>query len=447
MVIHPFGVIFLPVADYLYERVVFQNASHGTVLGEAYILCAWLNYLHEHGHSWKDATDDLIKSHAQILSSKSVKEPRIQLCADRIFQFYWYAEFRLGLVKNLLGENPADARGPIYPVTVLRGKDGKAVGRFQYTTLEDSPGRPTPEPFQVDQILDRLLSRQDSERASCFWLSANLMYRSGLREQGVEGLTLTAVASALKAEGIHVEGRPYDLYAASHDAEVQAKIFASLGDLGLKGRSKLFIRVTEKGRPPRDAGVPLDLLEHLLFYIWTARAELVARLFSRRRNYRRCDSLFLSLKSGMGLHKKSIGNLINATFKNLHIPGSAHRLRAAFAEDVVREAYLRARAANGDAWDRNAVLLEAAEALGHKNTKSLGHYLNRIIRELELIQGKIVVVTEPAYYDDVQVMVDLLNAGNDRIATEVRKLVAAYRETSLRTSRDRANFSKRGYHR
>jgi hypothetical protein len=318
--------------------------------------------------------------------------------------------------------------GPVYPISVHQSKRGLPMGRFRFTTLEESLGRPTPEGPQVEQILDHLLDRENGERASCFWLSANLMYRSGLREQGVEGMTLKALANALKADGIHVNGRAYDLYATTYDADSQAGIFARLGELALRGRSNLLVRVAEKGRPPRDVRVPLDLFEHLLFYIWTTRAELVNRLFSRRRNYRICGSLFLSLKTGKGLRKKSIGNLINATFKLLKTPGSAHRLRAAFAESVVKDCYLRARAAHGVAWDRGAVLLEVAEALGHKNTKSLGHYLNRIIREFELIEGQTVLVTEPAYFDDVRTMVGLLNSGNVLVATELRKLLAKQAE-------------------
>lgn len=42
MVLHPRRVIFLPISDYLYERSVNQRAADGSILDEAYILCAWL---------------------------------------------------------------------------------------------------------------------------------------------------------------------------------------------------------------------------------------------------------------------------------------------------------------------------------------------------------------------------------------------------------------------
>lgn len=434
MLLHPRGMIFLPISDYLYERSVNQNAADGSILDEAYILCAWLNHLHAQGLSWKDADDDQIKSHAHALLDRGVKDKRVQRCVDVTFRFYWLAQNHLGLVKNLV-EDPATGKiGSQYPISVHQSKEGMPQCRFQFTTLAEGPGRPTPEEPEVERILDQLLDRANVERATCFWLSASLMYRAGLREQGVAALTLNAIAKALKEEGIHANGRAYSLHATAREPDVQDRILSELGKLGLRGRSKLFVRVTEKRRRTRDVGVPLDLFEHLLFYIWTARAELVATLYAKRRRYKVCDALFLSLKTGCGLRKKSIGNLINATFKKLDIPGSAHRLRAAFAENVVRNCYLRARATHGSAWDRNAVLLEAAEALGHKSTRSLGHYLNRIMRELELVEGEPVLVTSPSDVEDVRAMVSFINSGNIHFANEMRALLAKHGHTSQRAS-------------
>lgn len=426
MVLHPRRVIFLPISDYLYERSVNQRAADGSILDEAYILCAWLNHLYMQGLSWKNADDGQIRSHAHAMLGRGVKDRRVQRCVNVIFQFYWLAQNRLGLVKDIL-EDPASGKiGPQYPISVYHGKNGMPQGRFQFTTLEEGPGRPTPEGPEVERILDQLLARENDERAACFWLSASLMHRAGLREQGVSALTLGAIAKTLKEEGIHVSGRAYSLHTISREPDLQNKILSEIGQLGLRGRSKLFIRVMEKRRRTRDVGVPLDLFEHLLFYIWTARTELVAAFYAKRRRYKACDALFLSLKTGRGLQKKSIGNLINATFKKLQIPGSAHRLRAAFAESVVRECYLRARGAHGVAWDRNAVLLEAAEALGHKSTRSLKSYLNRIMRELELIQGDPVLVTSPSAVEDVRAMVSLINSGNIHFANEMRLLLAKH---------------------
>lgn len=434
MVLHPRGVIFLPLSDYLHERSVNKNIANGSVSDEAYILCSWLNHLYEQGVGWNDADDDQIKCHAHAMLKRGVTDRRVQRCADVIFRFYWLAQNRLGLVKNLL-EDPASGKvGPQYPISVHLGRHGVPQGRFQFTTLEEGPGRPTPEEPEVERILDQLLARENVERATCFWLSASMMHRAGLREQGVAALTLSAIAKALKDEGIHANKRAYSLHAIAREPDVQNRILSELGKLGLRGRRKLFIRVTEKRRRTRDVGVPIELFEHLLFYIWTARAELVAGMYAKRRKYKSCDALFLSLKTGRGLRKKSIGNLVNSTFKKLDIPGSAHRLRAAFAESVVRECYLRARAAHGAAWDRNAVLLEAAEALGHKSTRSLVHYLNRIMRELELVEGEPVLVTSPSDVEDVRAMVSFINSGNIHFANEMRALLAKHGHTSQRAS-------------
>jgi len=440
MVLHPRHMIFLPISDYLYERSVNQRAADGSVLDEAYILCAWLNHLYMQGLSWKNADNDQIKSHAHAMLDRGAKDRRVQRCVNVIFQFYWIAQNRLGLIKDIL-ENPDNGKiGPQYPISVYHGKNGIPQGLFQFTTLEEGPGRPTPEEPEVERILDHLLARENVERATCFWLSASLMHRAGLREQGVAALTLGAIATALKEEGIHLSGRAYSLQAISREPDLQNKILSELGQLGLRGRSKLFIRVTEKRRRTRDVGVSLDLFEHLLFYIWTARAELVATFYAKRRRYKVCDALFLSLKTGCGLQKKSIGNLVNATFKTLQIPGSAHRLRAAFAESVVRECYLRARGAHGVAWDRHSVLLEAAEALGHKSTRNLRSYLNRIMRELELVQGDPVLVTSPSDVDDVRAMISLINSGNTHFANEMRSLLAEHGHNPQRAMLDSQPF-------
>lgn len=434
--LHPRGVIFLPISDYLYERSVNENAADGSILDEANILCAWLNHLHSQDLSWKDADDDQIKCHAHALLDRGIKKKRIQRCVNVIFRFYWLAQNRLSLVKNLL-EDPATGKvGPQYPISIHQSKKGMPQCRFQFTTLEEGPGRPTPVKPEVERILDQILDRTNVERATCFWLSASLMHRAGLREQGVAALTLKALAEALKNEGIHVDGRAYSLHETARKPDVQDRILSELGKLGLRGRSKLFVRVTEKRGRTRDVPVPLDLFEHLLFYIWTARFELVNALHAQRRNYKICEALFLSLKTGAGLGKKSIGNLINATFKKLDIPGSAHRLRAAFAESVVRDCYLRARAAHGAAWDRNAVLLEVAEALGHKSTRSLDHYLNRIMRELELVEGEPVLVTSPSDVGDVRAMVNFVNSGNFHFLNEMRELLAKHGHTPERASAD-----------
>jgi hypothetical protein len=185
--------------------------------------------------------------------------------------------------------------------------------------------------------------------------------------------------------------------------------------------------------------VPLDLFEHLLFYIWSARAELVATLFRRRRNYKAHDALFLSLKTGKGLKRKSIGNLVNATFIKLHIPGSAHRLRAAFAESVVRDCYLRARGAHGNVWDRNAVLLEAAEALGHKSTRSLRYYLNRIIREFEIVQGEAILLTSPSHAEVLRKLVSAVNNDDVAVVMDLYAIHAKHKlASSPRTDRNEA---------
>jgi hypothetical protein len=220
------------------------------------------------------------------------------------------------------------------------------------------------------------------------------MHRAGLRRAGVAAITLPILAAGLAREGIwEVKTRvSYDLEAVSRDGAKQQTILTQLSSLAETQREKVFVQITEKRRRTRDVGIPIELFQHLLVYIWTERKALMERL-SRRKAHKGSDSLFCSLKTGTGLNAKSIGNLINNVFRLLKISGSAHRLRAAYAENVVRDAYLRARSIHGRACDANSVPLEAAEALGHKRTQTLRPYLHRILRENNLTKGEPILVS------------------------------------------------------
>lgn len=419
------GRVVLPVADYLHRRAVRENVAGGTLLDEAYVLAAWLDFLAANGRDWSDASDRLITAHARDLEARGRGLARVQRCVGVVFRFYWEAQNRLGLVDGLV-EDPQDGRTRRRPISVVPSKSGVPQPCHRYVTIPEGPGRPTPDEPQVERILDHLLDRVDGERATCFWLAASLMCRAGLRREGVAGVTLTALARALLEAGIGDGRRPHDLQAAARNGTARSSILDGLSRLVSTGRTKVFLSVTEKGRRTRLAGVPVELVEHMLAYAWSERALLVSRLATRSRGYRPPDALFLSLKTGRGLRETSIGNLVNGAFAALGIGGSAHRLRAAFAEGVVRDAYLRARAIHGGAWDEDAVLLEAAEALGHRSTRNLKPYLHRIMREIELVEGTPVVVTAASDVDLVRSMVDVINGGDSTLAARLRKILEEY---------------------
>jgi len=114
---------------------------------------------------------------------------------------------------------------------------------------------------------------------------------------------------------------------------------------------------------------------------------------------------------------------MKATFKSADVRGSGHRLRASFAEELMRDAYYRARAAHGRNWDPQTVLFLVAEALGHRDLKSLTSYLNKVIREDQLVEGNAVFVEDRKQWLKIRALVDQLNTGNRDASLELNSML------------------------
>jgi hypothetical protein len=413
----PSNDIFLPTADYFAQRALFNSVAEGTLLDEAYILCGWLNSLHEIKRSWKDVSDRLILQYTQLLARRGANKARIQRSADLVFHFYWIIQNDLKLLNGVVNDPRHMTNDAVTtPVSAFISANGTVQGKFQFTTVPKGRRRPTPDSDQVESILDRLISRMNIERGQCYWLAASLMFQSGLRSEGVASVSLRVISAALAAEGIKTaSGANFDLSVTLTDYEAQDLILARIQRLKKAGRTKLFILVVEKSRPVRDVGIPIELFEQILIYVWSERPASILG--------KNCDALFLSQKTGEALTRTSLAAEIDKAFKALDVRGSPHRLRAAFAEKVVHECYLRARAQHGSGWDRDSVLLEAAEALGHASTRHLRHYLNRIIREENLIKGEPVIVTVPQEMGVVKRLVKAINEGDEDVARKLRAIV------------------------
>lgn len=413
-IIAPNGEVFLPVVPFIRQRLSASGRAVGSLEDDSYILCGWLNYLRKLKVKWDQPSDRLIEKYAAFQQRKGIKKARVQTCADLIFSFYWAAQFSFGLVADLVQDPAVTSDGTRFPLTARISRKGRPKGSFSFSTIPKGRRRPTPTPEQAEQVLDHLLDHEDIERSHCRWLCGALMRDAGLRVEGVAGMTLKALAAGMKAEGIHQNGEPYDLSDLSADALRQGEIIAEIENLINRHRTNLHFDLIEKSRL-RTVRLPLTLLENILHYIWSMRSALVV-------DGEKSDALFLSLKGGKGLKKKSIGNLVSGAFKALDVPGSAHRLRAAFAENVVRDCYLRQRAVHGAGWDRDSVLLEAAEALGHSTTGSLTYYLNRILRELNVVDGEPILVTAREEIPMLKSLIEAVNSGNQNVIDQLREI-------------------------
>lgn len=412
------GIPFLPFIDYIIERRQYKHLSIGTLNDEAYIICGWLNYLNLENRHWKSGSDSLIDSYKSCLLDKRLSKRRVQRIIDVIFSFYFICQSRLGRVSRIVEDPRLAPSSGTHPITSDLSKRGGLISSIRFATLPEGPGRPTPNSAQVEDILDALLEHGNEERAMCFWLLASLMYRAGLREQGAANFKISAFADALIAEGILKPNQRMSLVSFGSDPQQQSTLLRNMSDLEAAGRDNIYALVTEKGEKSRLAPIPIDLAQNILLYIWHYR-----RSISSNRSSMASDFVFISMKSGTCLNPKSIGNIIKTVFNKLGINGSAHRLRAAFAHQIIKRAYLRAKAAHGRNWDIGAVLLEAKESLGHRRDRSLRSYLNRVIVEVELAEGHPVIVNTRQHYREASAAIDLINSGDIIFLEQLRGLI------------------------
>lgn len=391
--------VFEPVQLYLRHKKARRGRKNGTLWDEAYILRRWIHYLDECELAWDAASnytlEDFVARRAKLAS-----QARVQREINVIWSFYWVAQEQLGLVSQLVECPERGEIGRHFPIsanlTHKRTTTGKVLRRLgpaiSVGVFPRGALRPTPNDDQVELVLSTLLGSSSKGRGAAWWLMANWMYRSTLRCMGVAGLTVSALSSALAAEGIKAGPRKlYDLPSLAKDLESQDRIKSNLSELAERGRTEVFVEVVEKRGKKRLAPVPIDVFETNLDFIWSDRAWLIS-LFERRNSFQGTDALFPSLKTGSHYQPNSISNLINAIFKKCDVPGSAHRLRAACCIHVMRTCYVRARALHGRAWDRESVLLEVAEIMGHSDPETLRPYLTRVEKEENLLQGEPLVV-------------------------------------------------------
>lgn len=404
---HPLFVgrngVFQPVQEYLRYKAVTRSRVQGTVIHDATILRQWISYLDSRRLTWLEATNDVMEEFVNLRFAV-VSAARLQTQINVVWQFYWVAQEKLGLVTGMV-ENPSRGEiGEIFPISATmshkRLTNGRLVRRIgpqiAFPTLRRGALRPTPNDEQVDEILAFLLSSSVQGRGVCWWLMANWMYQSTLRCMGVGALTVTALSEALGAEGVSGPGgQPLDLHAIANDPAQQDRIKLELSKLAGRGRTEVHVKVREKRGKQRYVPVPIDLFELNLDYIWTDRAWLI-KLLERRAGFAGTDALFVSQKTGANFKSNSVSNLLKAAFKALGIAGSAHRLRAACCMRIMRKCYIRARALHGRSWDPNGVLLEVAEIMGHDDPETLRPYLTRVEKEENLVPGAPLVVPVPA---------------------------------------------------
>ena len=427
------GGLILPAVDYLSERAVYQRVSMGTLLQEAYILKDWFTYCEVRHRSWREPNDQFLHDWRIYLERRRYgrreQDPEAWSRNNRkisvVFHFYHLIQTTLHTFKNAVVGDPGRDGGVETPLTmILSEPEGMIQGgkpvvlhRVRYGNKpEVMAGRPTPRPSDVDAIILKASDRSKDFASSTHYLMARCMAQAGLRAIGVTGLSIRAIADGLLGEdtALHARGRmaELDLHGMARSWADRTTVLSALSDLEKRYRKHVFIKVTEKRQVTRSVAMPIGLVKELLGYVWDERCSFLATGPEPIRQSGLPDAIFISMKTGKAFETKSISNLVSEAFRKAEVAGSAHRLRAAYAEEVVRDAYLRARAVHGRNFDPESVWLLVREALGHKDFGTAKSYLNRILAEENLIPGQPVLVTREEHASSVRAFVDIINEGN-----------------------------------
>ncbi len=429
------GGLILPAVDYLTERAVYGRINISTIAQEAYILKDWFAFCESRQRSWKEPNDEFLKSWRTHLEHRRVgrrKEDREAWSRNNrmlsvVLRFYHVMQTDLHAFDLDVIGDPGRDGGAERPLTATLSQDGKqgqaanrkgiVLHRVRYGNKpEILHNRPTPRPHQVKQILDKALDRPTDFASSTHYLMARCAAQAGLRAIGVSSLTIDALSDALMSERQSARriqpGPPdLDLHLASTDKELRASVLQDFAALERMHRKHVFVAVTEKRSVTRWVAMPLSLAKELVEYVWDDRFRFLERRSPSSREQFSAREVFLSSKTARGFTKGAVSNLLKAAFRAAGVSGSGHRLRAAYAEEVVRDAYLRARAVHGRNYDPVSIELLVREALGHKLFKTVAPYLNHIRSEENLLPGQPVLVERQEYAAAVRALVDAINEG------------------------------------
>jgi integrase len=204
----------------------------------------------------------------------------------------------------------------------------------------------------------------------------------------------------------------------------RARILSGLEHLEREHYKSVPVRVVEKGRKERHVPMPIRLVRALLVeWVWSQRRDFIAERRSKHPSYAPPEQLWLSRRAGQAMTEGAIANEIKRAFNKLEIDASAHRLRAFFLTELVRELAYRAKAIHGVMFDSQSVLLEAAEIAGHADVASLEPYLDRVRLEDNHVAGEPVSVHLPEDAATLRALADRLFAEGDD-APAIRKMLS-----------------------
>lgn len=375
LVLDPGGALVEPIFDYLRAQAVQRHLASGSIEDEAYILCAWWDFVLKQAPTSSLSVDSLVNWTGAELETLRLGKTgartrrRLSRCLDVISRFHRYL-FQDHSYAS--GHQQWRAANYVARLDPRLSDPSTSEVTFSYSAKTRNGGRPTPSDGEVEQVLDVLSSPDHPYLAARNWLMARWMRDVGLRRAGVASLTVERLRGALIAEGI-LDKKEYFTRAGT-TSRTRVEVRAAIERFRSSGRTFIAAQITEKGEKTREIKVPFPLLHLTLDFIWSERAKVASS------NGALNGSLWLSLKTRKGLTPKAVGDIVKDAFVLAHVRGSGHRLRACFAEEIVFRLYTLAKENSDILFDDHQILIDAAEELGHSDWRSLRYYLNRAAR-------------------------------------------------------------------
>jgi integrase len=404
-------------SDWLRQIVFMRARATSSARQFAYHLKLWWEYLIQSKIPW-DQVDDSTMIVWRDHHLKDLDAGTVNGYMSTVFRMYLWAE-RYGYVHGLIGEHDL-AKRLHPPLSVETTFDRRGRCRFTSPLLKRTVAKPVlPTPTHED------ITKIHQALAEMYGDNIEIMVRDALI------LTWAELNGTRRMEVLSLnvaEIPPWD----------------ELMELEETGDKKE-ITITGKRGKKRSLWVGADLLSQTREYIEDERDKVVSRWRKRYGpNYKVPHEIFLSRKTGRGLHRDTLSQKYAIAFRKAGVKGSLHRVRARFITDLVFNALEGAIEKLGSIPDAASLLLPVAELAGHSNPETLAPYVavgkKRLMRqtvveraaafkELAISAGRGASINRMKLRGSqiTVALVKAISSGNKkRIAAELDKLSKAY---------------------
>lgn len=341
-------------SDWLRHLRVTRRQSAESVRQFAYHLKYWWAFINRARIAW-DKVDDFLMIEWRDRCLLKNDGATVNGYISTVFRMYLWAE-RNGYTEGLIGE--ADMERKIRPPLSVKVKTRRGTNIYSSPLLIRTvakPILPTPTNDEITKIHAAL--------AEMYGDNTDLMIRDGLILTWAEQTgTRRAETTSLKTS--------------------QIPKWDEILDLEEKGET-YEITIVGKGDKRRLIWAGPDLLAQTRDYIEGERQAIVRRCRARLgSSYRVPEEVFLSSKTGHGLHKDTLSQKFAKAFREAGVRGSGHRVRARFITNLAEQAYEAAYEKLGSVPDLASVLLPIAQLAGHNQVETLQPYIAVVMRRL-----------------------------------------------------------------